>query len=158
MDLNTPQEDAGKRVQAFRPGEATRVYPCQLSASDPLAGTFGSTDCSPTGPAGSVFPLGLVFPGDPGVPNGLTKTYLHAFAPRIGLAWSPNGTTGWLSKLSGGPGKSSVRMGWGIFYDANEELVLASFAAQPPFGGSTSITNPLFNTPFLSQNGTITPN
>src|ERR1700735_1399661 len=157
-ELNTPQEDAGKRVQAFRPGEATRVYPCQLGASDPLVATFGSTDCSPTGPAGSVFPLGLVFPGDPGVPNGLTKSYLHAFAPRIGLAWSPNGTTGWLSKLSGGPGKSSVRMGWGLFYNANEELILASFAAQPPFGGSTSITNPLFNTPFLSQNGTITPN
>src|SRR3984885_10066927 len=157
-ELNTPQEDAGKRVQAFRPGEATRIYPCQLSASDPLVGTFGSTDCSPTGPAASVFPLGLVFPGDPGVPNGLTNTYLHAFAPRLGLAWSPNDSTGWLSKLSGGPGKSSVRMGWGIFYDGNEELIFSSFAAQPPFGGSTSITNPLFNTPFLSQNGTITPN
>jgi Carboxypeptidase regulatory-like domain len=157
-EVNTPQEDAGKRVQAFRPGETTRIYPCQLSASDPLVATFGSTDCSPTGPAASVFPLGLVFPGDPGVPNGLTNTYLHAFAPRLGLAWSPNATTGWLSKLWGGPGKSSVRMGWGIFYDANEELIFASFAAQPPFGGSTSITNPLFNTPFLSQNGTITPN
>lgn len=157
-ELNTPQEDAGKRVQAFRPGSNTHVYGCQLSSSDPLVAIFGSTDCSPSGPAASVFPQGLVFPGDPGVPNGLTNTYLRAFAPRLGLAWSPKASTGWSSKVSGGPGKSSVRIGWGIFYDGNEELLLASFAAQPPFGGSTSITNPLFNTPFLSQNGTITPN
>ncbi len=49
-------------------------------------------------------------------------------------------------------------MGWGIFYDSNEELMLASFAAQPPFGGSTFISNVFFNTPFLGQNGTVTPN
>ena len=157
-ELNTPQADAGKRVQAFRPGQATQIFPCQLSASDPLVASFGSTDCSPSGPAASVFPLGLVFPGDPGIPRGLTNTYLHAFAPRLGLAWSPNSSTGWWSKLTGGPGNSSVRMGWGMFYDSNEELIFSSFAAQPPFGGSSVIANPLFNTPFLDQNGTITPN
>jgi carboxypeptidase family protein len=157
-ELNTPQADAGKRIQAFRPGEATSVYPCQLSPSDPLLTTFGSTDCSPTGAAASVFPLGLVLPGDRGIPKGLTGNYLHSFAPRLGLAWSPGFSDGWLSKLSGGAGKSSVRIGWGMFYDSNEELILASFAAQPPFGGSTFISNPMFNTPFLSQNGTVTPN
>ena len=157
-ELNTPQADAGRRVQEFRPGQATTVFPCQLSPSDPLVATFGSTNCSPTGPARAVFPLGLVFPGDPGVPEGLTASYLHAFAPRLGFAWSPNATTGWFSKLSGGPGKSSVRMGWGIFYDTDEELMFASFAAQPPYGGSTYITNPLFNTPFLTQYGVVTPN
>ena len=157
-ELNTPQADAGRRVQEFRPGQATTIFPCQLSPSDPLAATFGSTNCSPTGPARAVFPLGLVFPGDPGVPEGLTATYLHAFAPRLGFAWSPNATTGWLSKLSGGPGKSSVRLGWGIFYDTDEELMFASFAAQPPYGGSTVISNPLFNTPFLNQDGVVSPN
>jgi hypothetical protein len=157
-ELDTPQADAGKRVQAFRPGQATRIFPCQLSASDPLVASFASTNCSPTGPAAAVFPLGLVFPGDRGVPNGLTNPYLRAFAPRLGVAWSPNSSMGWWSKLTGGPGKSSIRMGWGMFYDSNEELIFASFAAQPPFGGSTPISNPLFNTPFLSQNGTITPN
>jgi Carboxypeptidase regulatory-like domain len=157
-ELNTPQADAGRRIQAFRPGEVTSVYPCQLSPSDPLAATFGSTDCSPSGPAASVFPLGLVLPGDPAVPIGLTNNYLHSFAPRFGMAWSPAFAKGGLSKVVGGPGKSSVRLGWGMFYDSNEELILASFAAQPPFGGSTFISNPMFNTPFLSQNGTVTPN
>jgi hypothetical protein len=157
-ELNTPQEDAGKRIQAFRPGQPTSIYHCELSASDPLTATFASNDCSPTGPAASVFPLGLVLPGDKGVPAGLTNNYLKSLAPRFGLAWSPEWTGGWVAKLSGGPGKSSVRMGWGMFYDSNEELMLESFAAQPPFGGSTFISNVFFNTPFLGQNGTVTPN
>ncbi len=157
-ELNTPQADAGKRIQAFRPGQATSIYQCELNSSDTLAATFGSNDCSPTGPAAAVFPLGLVLPGDKGVPAGLTNDYLKSLAPRVGLAWSPKWTGSWLAKLSGGPGKSSVRMGWGMFYDTNEELMLASFAAQPPFGGSTFVSNVFFNTPFLGQNGTVTPN
>ena len=158
-EWNTPQADAGNRIQAFRPGQATGVYPCVLSASNPLAGSVGSTDCSPKGPAGSVFPLGMVFPGDPGVPSGLTNNYLKAFAPRLGLAWSPAWSQGWLHKISGGPAKTSVRLGWGMFYDSNEELLLGeNFTAQPPFGGSTAINNVFFNTPFLGQDGSITPN
>jgi len=157
-ELNTPQADAGRRIQAFRPGRATSIYPCELSPTDPLTATFGSSDCSPNGPGASVFPLGLVFPGDQGVPAGLTNNYVKSWAPRVGLAWSPKWTSGWPAKLSGGPGQSSVRAGWGIFYDSNEELILASFAAQPPFGGSTIISNVFFNTPFLAQNGTVIPN
>lgn len=158
-ELNTPQADAGHRIQAFRPGQATGIYPCVLSPSDPLVASFGSSDCSLQGPARAVFPLGMVFPGDPGVPAGLTNDYLRAFAPRFGLAWSPNWTGSWLAKLSGGPGKSSVRLGWGMFYDSNEELILGEdFTAQPPFGGSTYISDTFLNTPFLGQNGSITPN
>ncbi len=157
-EWNTPRADAGKRIQAFRPGQATGIYPCVLNSSDPLVGSLGSSDCSPQGPGRSVFPLGMVFPGDPGVPAGLTNNYLRSLAPRLGLAWSPNWSDGWLAKVSGGPGKSSVRLGWGMFYDSNEELILSQFIAQPPFGGSTSLSNVFFNTPFLGQNGVITPN
>jgi hypothetical protein len=158
-EFNKPQVDAGNRVQGFRPGQATTVYPCVLGASDPLLGSVGSGDCSPQGAARSVFPLGLVFPGDAGVPSGLTNNYFKAFAPRLGLAWSPDWSQGWLSKISGGPGKSSVRLGWGMFYDSNEEMLFGeSFTAQPPFGGSTSISDVFLNTPFLGQNGSVTPN
>jgi hypothetical protein len=158
-EWNTPQADAGRRIQAFRPGQATGTYPCVLSPTDPLLRSLGSSDCSPQGAARSVFPLGMVFPGDPGVPAGLTSNYLRAFAPRLGLAWSPSWSDGWLVKVSGGPGKSSVRLGWGMFYDSNEELLLGeNFTAQPPFGGSTSISNVFLNTPFLGQDGSITPN
>ena len=158
-EWNTPQADAGHRIQAFRPGQATGIYPCVLSSSDPLLGLVGSSDCSPQGPGRSVFPLGMVFPGDSGVPAGLTNNYLRAFAPRLGLAWSPSRSEGWLAKVSGGPGKSSIRLGWGMFYDSNEELLLGeNFTAQPPFGGSTSISNVFLNTPFLGQDGSVTPN
>jgi hypothetical protein len=158
-EWNTPQADAGNRVQAFRPGQATTIYPCVLSPSDPLLSLVHSSNCSPSGPAGSVFPLGMVFPGDQGVPQGLTNNYLRAYAPRLGLAWSPGWASGWLAKLSGGPTKSSIRIGWGMFYDSNEEFLFGeTFSDQPPFGGTTSLNNVFFNTPFLNQNGTIAPN
>ncbi|MBZ5565443.1 MAG: hypothetical protein LAP13_23845, partial [Acidobacteriia bacterium] len=146
-------------VQTFRPGQTTQVFPCQLSASNPLVAAFGGTDCSPGSPGEAVFPRGLVVPGDKGISNGLTQTYFRAFAPRIGLAWSPNWRDGFLAKLTGGPDKTSIRAGWGLFYNPIEQLVLEQFSAEPPFGGSyASPTPPLFNTPFETQDGTITPN
>jgi len=88
----------------------------------------------------------------------LTQTYYKAFAPRIGLAWSPSASSGWRQKLLGGPGKTSIRMGWGMFYNPVEQLVLEQFSAEPPFGGSSTFNNILFNTPFVGQDGTINPN
>ncbi len=157
-ELTTPLADIGKRVQTYHPGQETSIYPCQLNANNPLVQTFGTTDCSPGSAGESVNPLGLVFPGDTGVPNSLTNTYYKSFAPRIGLAYSPSGDSGWKHTLFGSSGKSSIRMGYGIFYNPVEQLVLEQFSAEPPFGGSTSFANPLFNTPFEGQNGTVYPN
>ena len=158
-EFNTPYEDAGRRIQAFRPGEADTVYPCVLGSSDPVATLIGGTDCSPSGPARSVFPLGLAVPGDAGIPNGLSHDYLHSFAPRLGLAWSPDWSRGFLSGLTGGPGRTSVRAAWGMFYDSLEEMMFGeNLAAQPPFGGSTYVNDIFFNTPFLNQDGSVTPN
>lgn len=146
-ELNTPLTDIGQKVQTFRPGQETTIYPCRLSGDNPLVQTFGTTDCSPGSAGESVNPLGLVFPGDQGVPKALTRTYYKAFAPRIGLAYSP-----------GSSGKTSIRAGWGMFYNPIEQLVLEQFSAQPPFGGSSAFSNPLFNTPFIGQDGTVNPN
>jgi len=157
-ELNTPIADIGRRVQTFRPGQDTKVFPCQLGASNALVGDFGGTDCSPGGAGESVFPRGLVIPGDAGVPTGLTQTYYRAFAPRLGLAWSPDWKSGLLAALTGGPGKTSVRMGWGLFYNPIEQLVLEQFSAEPPFGGSSGLSNTLFNLPFQGQDGTVNPN
>jgi Carboxypeptidase regulatory-like domain/TonB dependent receptor len=143
-ELNTPIADISKHVQTFRPGAQTKIYPCRLDPNidASLVALYGSTDCSPTGPAGAVFPTGLLVPGDAGVPNGLTQTYYKAFAPRIGIAWSP-----------GTSGKTSIRTGWGLFYNPIEQLVLEQFSAEPPFGGSTFPFNTLFNEPFMDQGG-----
>src|SRR5256884_82868 len=126
-ELNTPIADVSKHVQTFHPGQVSTVYPCQDTAN---------TDCS------SMTSGGLVVPGDAGVPTGLTQTYYKAFAPRIGISWSP-----------GTSGKTSFKAGWGLFYNPIEQLVLEQFSAEPPFGGSTFPFNTFFNTPFLDQSG-----
>ena len=77
-------------------------------------------------------------PGDKGIPPGMTSTYYKAFAPRIGMAYSPNFDSGALRKVFGGNGATSIRAGFGLFYNPIEELVLAQFGAEPPFGGSSS--------------------
>ena len=165
-ELNTPYNEIKHRVQTFRPGQADTIFPCVLSPTYPSGQpnpTFpvvenGSTDCSLNGPSNAVFPTGLVIPGDKGVPNGLTQTYYKSFAPRLGLAWSPGATSGWLSKLTGGPGKTSIRMGAGIFYNPIEQLVLEQFSAEPPFGGSVLLSGTQFNLPFEFQSGGFAPN
>src|ERR1700674_5486399 len=130
-ELNTPIADISKHVQTFRPGRVSTVYPCKNTID-----SGGITDCS------SMTPVGLVVPGDKGISNAMTQTYYKAFAPRIGIAWSP-----------GNSGKTSIKAGWGLFYNPIEQLVLEQFSAEPPFGGSTFPFNTFFNTPFLDQSG-----
>ena len=60
-------------------------------------------------------PTGLVYPTDKGIPNTLVPMG-NRWAPRIGVAYSPSFDDGWLGKLFGGSGKSSIRAGYGIFY------------------------------------------
>ncbi len=155
-ELNTPMADSGHKVQTFRPGERSTIYPCSLDPSNPLYATYGPGEAGCD--AAGVTPIGLVFPGDKTVPNGLTNTYFKAFAPRLGLNWSPSWQDGLLGKLTGGPGKTSVSTGYGIFYNPIEQLVLEQFSAEPPFGGSNFIPTPFLQTPYVGQNGTIFPN
>jgi Carboxypeptidase regulatory-like domain/TonB-dependent Receptor Plug Domain len=164
-ELNTPYIDTQNRLQTFRPGQDTTLYPCWLSqtGADTInntagAGTVAPGDCSPTSTQRAYFPTGLVFPGDKGVPQGLTSTYYKAIAPRIGLAYSPNWSDGVLGAIAGGPGKSTIRGGFGIFYNPIEQLVMEQFSAEPPFGVSAFASSPLFNTPFILQDGSQLPN
>jgi hypothetical protein len=155
-EVNTPLDDIGHKVQTFRPGQNSTIYPCTITPNDPLFATFGggASACDAAG----VTPTGLVFPGDKGVPLSLTQTYWKGFAPRLGLNWSPGAHDGFLGKLIGGPGKTSISMGYGLFYNPIEQLVLEQFSAEPPFGGSNFITDPLFQAPFLDQTGSANPN
>lgn len=151
-ELDTPLTDVLHHVQTFRPGQNSTVYPCTLTPTEQT--NFGVSTCEEAG----VEPTGLVVPGDKGVPAGMTQTYYKAFAPRIGIAYSPNFSKGALGKLFGGNGKTSIRAGWGLFYNPMEQLVLEQFGAEPPFGGSTFLPATFFNTPFISQTGTTNPN
>ena len=79
-------------------------------------------------------PLGYVFPGDPGVPETVAPIDYHNFAPRLGLAYSPSASGGWARRVFGGPGKSSFRAGYGIFYTAYEDAGSFSQVGDAPFG------------------------
>ena len=138
-ELDTPLSDALHHVQTFRPGQNSTVYPCVLTPTEQAS--LGAGNCLDAG----VQPTGLVVPGDSGIPAGLTQTYYKAFAPRIGLAYSPNP-------------KTTIRGGWGMFYNPMEQLVLEQFGAEPPFGGSTFLPATFLNTPFISQTGSVSPN
>lgn len=103
-------------------------------------------------------PAGILFPTDPGVRRTISPPG-DEFSPRLGLAWSPQyGPETWPGKLFGGPGKTSIRAGAGMYYTAIEALSLGVLAANAPYGTTyTSPLPPLFSTPFVAaSNGATT--
>jgi hypothetical protein len=95
-------------------------------------------------------PTGYVLPGDPGVPSTIAPTPLNDFSPRFGLAYSPGWSKGFLSKLTGGPGKTSIRLGAGRFFTAIEGLTVAYPTGNPPYGLTyISPEPPQFAQPFV---------
>jgi hypothetical protein len=132
-DLMQYWSEKYNQIPTFMPGEQSQVFPTA--------------------------PVGLVYPGDPGVPNTLVPEK-NRFAPRVGLAYSPNTSSGLLGKILGGPGNTSVRAGYGIFYSEIQGNTIAFDEPQPPYGLSyTSPGPPLFATPFITaSNGSFTGN
>ena len=95
-------------------------------------------------------PTGYVLPGDPGVPSSIAPTPLNDFSPRFGLAYSPAWSSGPLAKLTGGPGKTSIRIGAGRFFTAIEGLTVAYPTGNPPYGLTyVSPEPPQFAQPFV---------
>jgi hypothetical protein len=96
-------------------------------------------------------PTGIVYPGDPGISRTLSPPGNRDFAPRIGLAYSPDAQTDSLfGKLLGGPGKTSIRAGFGIFYAAIQGETLGLISDNAPYGFTyTSPAPPLFTMPFI---------
>ena len=67
-------------------------------------------------------PKGILFPGDAGAPTGSNFADKNDWAPRFGFAWSP-----------GRSGKTSVRGGFGVFYDILKGEDNLQFNGQAPF-------------------------
>jgi len=124
-DRISPWYEKYNQLQTFRLGEQSEVYPDA--------------------------PRGLVFPGDPGVPRTLAPVRNANFSPRAGIAWSPAKQSGLLGRFIGGPGVTSIRAGYGIFYTAFEGLSAGIMSANPPFGSTyTSPGAPLVANPFVT--------
>jgi hypothetical protein len=76
-------------------------------------------------------PLGMVFPGDTGVPPGLVPNDANNFGPRVGLAWDPLGT-----------GRLSIRAAYGLFYEDMRSDVWTYPAVNQPFVITDTVNTP----------------
>ena len=100
-------------------------------------------------------PLGYLVPGDilpngSRVPAAIAPSPLDNFSPRLGIAYSPNFSDGFLRKMTGGPGKTSIRAGAGRFFTSVEGLTIAYPTGNPPYGLTyTSPESPVMATPFI---------
>ena len=96
-------------------------------------------------------PTGWVFPTDPGIPPTLAPIRYNNFAPRLGIAYSPDGGSGFFRKLIGPQGTTSIRAGYGLFYTAFEGAGSFNEIGAAPFGFFYVGNNPQFATPFVSR-------
>jgi Carboxypeptidase regulatory-like domain/TonB dependent receptor/TonB-dependent Receptor Plug Domain len=106
-EVSVPFVDKLDALNSFRPGQQSQRFPQA--------------------------PVGLVYPGDPGVPRGTYETDKNNIAPRLGLAWDPTGT-----------GRSSLRAAWGIFYDAlaGQGDFFQNGVLAPPFTPLLEVNSP----------------
>lgn len=96
--------------------------------------------------------------------------YHKDWAPRLALAYAPEADSGLSRFFFGGPGKSSVRAGFGMFYDLFGQSIIRDYDSTA-LGFSTNVTNPLnassktyprftgyynvpFNSPFFPKGAT----
>jgi hypothetical protein len=85
-------------------------------------------------------PANLLFPGDPGVPRATIATDRNNWAPRLGLAYDVTGD-----------GRTSLRAGYGVFFDTIPGVAVFQNINVPPFNrfiqvdGVPSFANPYAN-------------
>ncbi|MGH9326366.1 MAG: TonB-dependent receptor domain-containing protein [Terriglobia bacterium] len=104
-------------------------------------------------------PKGYVFPGDPGVPRDLAYPRYNDLGPRLGVAYAPRFSGGPLAWLFGSAGKSSIRAGYGLYYNGILGRTGHGSFASPPYGlFYSSPAQPLLAQPFIARaSGVVQP-
>jgi hypothetical protein len=64
------------------------------------------------------------------------------FAPRFAIAYSPGFSEGFMNKIFGGAGHSSIRAGFGMYYDHFGQGLVANYSRRGSFSLSSSLSNP----------------
>jgi len=82
-------------------------------------------------------PLGLVYGGDlnGAIPKGGTSSDWRNLVPRFSLAWRPMA-------------KTSIRMGYGMFYETPRYFTLSNFVNSPPFSRQVRGNDVKFSDPY----------
>jgi hypothetical protein len=127
-EVSMPWYDTQGKIETIVPGQQSTVFPTA--------------------------PVGWVVPGDSGIPSTLAPTRYNNFGPRAGIAYSPAFKDGLLGKIFGGPGKSSIRAGYGLYYTSIEDLNLFYEVGDAPFGlyyVSNTSQQPSLDQPFQNR-------
>ncbi len=120
-EIQFPLTDPQDRKNMFQPGARSQVVPTA--------------------------PVGMLFPGDPGISRAIIRPDKNNFAPRLGLAWDPSGD-----------GKTSVRAGFGVYYGSMGGNMANGTADRPPFTLRYVFARPgTLSNPYLYEPGGRSP-
>ena len=93
-------------------------------------------------------PAGLIYPGDPGFPDGTSglNTQWRNFSPRVGVAWDV-----------AGDGRTAVRSSYGLNYDFPSSVFLYIAASASPFANRVELSGVPFEDPYRNVGGDTHP-
>lgn len=120
-DLQTPPTDTHNRFLTFIPGVQSKIVPTA--------------------------PVGLQFPGDPGIKRGIISADKNNVSPRVGIAWDPFGDR-----------KTAIRAGAGVFFGSMSGNEWNGSSDNQPFAIRQTFTDVYsLSDPYKLQPGGVSP-